>query len=303
MVVEIQGPYTQRMRSDPRLDLLIDPTWLAACLDDPRVRIFDCSVNRLPQPTGPSLWESRRNAWKARHIPGAGYIHMAEDLCDPAAPFPFTLPAPDAVAALLSSFGVPQEATIVLYGSGYVPAIHRVWWVLRASGTTDVRILDASLEQWIASGHPVRSGEEKFEPTSHVCMQSPIVVCRQEVVASLGDSTTCLINALSRELFEGSGNQMFGRRGRIPGSLNTPAELLLDSDTGQLRPSDELRRLMPVEVLERCRKIIPYCGGGLAASTVFFALAVLGYDNVALYDGSLFDWSSDPALPMATGPE
>jgi len=34
---------------------------------------------------------------------------------------------------------------------------------------------------------------------------------------------------------------------------------------------------------------------------VLFALALLGNENVALYDSSLFDWSCDPDLPLAIG--
>ena len=43
---------------------------------------------------------------------------------------------------------------------------------------------------------------------------------------------------------------------------------------------------------------ITYCGGGIAASVTFFALALLGHRNVALYDNSLLAWSADPARPM-----
>jgi 3-mercaptopyruvate sulfurtransferase SseA len=33
-----------------------------------------------------------------------------------------------------------------------------------------------------------------------------------------------------------------------------------------------------------------------------FALTLPGAKNVAVYDGSLVDWSSRPELPMETGP-
>jgi thiosulfate/3-mercaptopyruvate sulfurtransferase len=29
-------------------------------------------------------------------------------------------------------------------------------------------------------------------------------------------------------------------------------------------------------------------------------MALLGRDNVAVYDGSLFEWAADPNLPMET---
>ena len=44
--------------------------------------------------------------------------------------------------------------------------------------------------------------------------------------------------------------------------------------------------------------MITYCGGGIAATVDAFALALLGYENVSVYDASLFEWSNDPTLPM-----
>lgn len=34
-----------------------------------------------------------------------------------------------------------------------------------------------------------------------------------------------------------------------------------------------------------------------------FALALIGGDQVSVYDGSLNEWGGDPSLPMRTGPD
>jgi len=47
--------------------------------------------------------------------------------------------------------------------------------------------------------------------------------------------------------------------------------------------------------------VITYCGGGIAASSAAFVLALLGQERVALYDASLSEWAADPGLPMETG--
>jgi len=51
----------------------------------------------------------------------------------------------------------------------------------------------------------------------------------------------------------------------------------------------------------RKERVIAYCGGAIAASSAAFALALLGVENVALYDGSLTEWAADPSLPLVTG--
>jgi thiosulfate/3-mercaptopyruvate sulfurtransferase len=43
-----------------------------------------------------------------------------------------------------------------------------------------------------------------------------------------------------------------------------------------------------------------YCAGGIAATSDALALVLLGRDDVALYDGSLNEWSADADAPLVT---
>ena len=64
------------------------------------------------------------------------------------------------------------------------------------------------------------------------------------------------------------------------------------------RPVAEIADLFRAQGVLDQDRIITYCGGGIAAAGAAFALALIGHPNVALYDGSLLEWSADPALPM-----
>jgi thiosulfate/3-mercaptopyruvate sulfurtransferase len=57
------------------------------------------------------------------------------------------------------------------------------------------------------------------------------------------------------------------------------------------------KRPISTEVPLPARTII-YCGGGIAASSNALILAAPGVKNVAVYDGSLSEWTSDPQAPM-----
>jgi thiosulfate/3-mercaptopyruvate sulfurtransferase len=48
--------------------------------------------------------------------------------------------------------------------------------------------------------------------------------------------------------------------------------------------------------------LILYCGGGISASVDALVLTILGRRDVSIYDGSLQEWSADPALPLELGP-
>ena len=286
----------------PKPELLIDPDWLQTRLGDPKVRIFDCTMARIPQPSGASIWESGKEKWQESHIPGAGFLNMVEELSAPSESVPYGLPEPETVAALLALHGVASDATVVLYGNGGQSVVHRVWWVLTASGVVDVRVLNGGWQRWRDEDHPVESGEPNF-PTSDfkVSIARPeILIERQAVADAVGDPTKCLVHSLSVEQFCGTGGQVYGRAGRIPGSVSVPAACLIDPDTMRFYPLEKLAEIFTKAGIDKADTIIPYCGGGIAASTVFFALTLLGYDNVRLYDGSLIDWAADLSLPMVT---
>ncbi len=73
---------------------------------------------------------------------------------------------------------------------------------------------------------------------------------------------------------------------------------ILERETMRYRPVNELRELFS-PMLE-ARRIITYCGGGIAASSAF-VLNLLGHQNVAVYDAGLIEWCADRELPLELG--
>ena len=80
-----------------------------------------------------------------------------------------------------------------------------------------------------------------------------------------------------------------------------PARDLVDPETHAYLPADLLREKFAAAGALDAGRVITYCGGGIAASSDAFVLTILGRDDVAVYDASLSEWATDPALPMATG--
>jgi thiosulfate/3-mercaptopyruvate sulfurtransferase len=88
------------------------------------------------------------------------------------------------------------------------------------------------------------------------------------------------------------------RRGHIPGSVNVPYDELVRE--GRLDLEGLRARFEQVGAFSRAR-VITYCGGGIAATLDAFALELLGHPDVAVYDGSLSEWTRDASAPMETG--
>ena len=88
--------------------------------------------------------------------------------------------------------------------------------------------------------------------------------------------------------------------GRVPGSVNVPAGTLLDSKTKAFVPLEQARAEFAAMGIDKSKDVICYCGGGISATVDLFMLHQLGYDRIALYDGSMGEWAKDESLPIET---
>ena len=76
---------------------------------------------------------------------------------------------------------------------------------------------------------------------------------------------------------------------------------MIDPDAFTYRDNAEIEGAFAKAGVSSATPIIAYCGGGVAACSNALALTALGYDKVAVYDGSLAEWTADPDAPMETG--
>ena len=286
----------------PVRPLLVDPQWLHDRLDDPSVRILDCTTYMFPQPVGPSRIESGRPDFERGHVPGAQYVNMATDMSEPDGAFPYTLPSVARIESVLSALGIDNGHHVVLYGRGHPMPVTRVWYVLRAHGHEAVSVLDSGFERWAAEGRPQSQSPRIWPRTQYRSRPDPRRVADADAVqAALSDPQVRIVNALGREQHQGTGGAHYGRPGRIPGSVNVPARELIDPATGCFLPVATLRERCAAEGALDAPRTIVYCGGGIAATTTAFAMALAGHDGWCVYDNSLLEWSADPARPMESG--
>jgi len=121
-----------------------------------------------------------------------------------------------------------------------------------------------------------------------------MIADRDQVLAATVNNNISLIDTLPDAHFRG-GFSMYARPGHILGATNMPSSDLLDA-AGHYRPYDELEMVYDGD--DRNSRVITYCGGGVAASSVAFTMHRLGFTDVAVYMGSLQEWAADPANPM-----
>jgi thiosulfate/3-mercaptopyruvate sulfurtransferase len=103
-----------------------------------------------------------------------------------------------------------------------------------------------------------------------------------------------IVDARAKNFYEGqtTGNP---RDGHIAGAKNIPYQEMVDA-TNVFKTDDQLKTYFTA-VSEAKKPIVVYCFIGQTASVVYMAGRILGYP-MALYDGSMQEWSRIKDLPM-----
>ena len=138
-------------------DPLVTTDWLAARIDDPKVKIIDASYKMpgvLPLPSDDYL---------AAHIPGAVFFNV-NTIADPDDPRPHMYPSAEQFARDVSALGISSGDTVVAYDSGGWVAAPRAWWMFLSFGHRDVKVLDGGLKKWLREGRPTHSGKVTPKP-------------------------------------------------------------------------------------------------------------------------------------------
>ena len=290
----------------PERDGLITTAELAAILDQPELRLFDCTTYLEYQPEGsgvPYIAVPGRQTFEAAHIPGADFLDLQGEFSNQFTELRFMMPATAQLEAAFGRHGIGANSRIVLYSIGTAMWATRFWWMLKSLGCNNVSVLDGGLDKWKAEGRALETGAAKGYPpaTFTAKPQAGYFVDRHETLKASTDRDSVVVNALGPQLHKGLEPSRYGRPGRIPGSVNVSAATLLDPETRAFVSLADAEAKFKAQGIARDKRVVAYCGGGISATIDLFQLYRLGYDNLTLYDGSMGEWAKDPSLPIETG--
>jgi thiosulfate/3-mercaptopyruvate sulfurtransferase len=282
----------------PTDDPLVSTDWLAAHIDDPKVRIIDASFKLpgvLPLPVDDYL---------TGHIPGAVFFDV-DAISDHDDPRPHMYPDAGQFARDVAALGISNGDTVVAYDSGGWVAAPRAWWMFLSFGHPNVKVLDGGLKKWLREGRPTHAGKVTAKPGKFLAkFDSSYLRSQQQLVGNLTTHAEQLVDARPRPRFEGSVAEPRPglRGGHIPGSRNVPYAELFDASTGAMKPLEELRKAFTGAGVDMTKPIVTTCGSGVSALVLTLALYRLGVRGSALYDGSWSEWGLPDGPPVATGP-
>lgn len=274
-------------------DPMISTEELAARLGEAGVRLVDASWHLVER--------DARKDYLEGHLPGAVFFDI-DAIADTDTDLPHMLPTPAAFADAVGALGISDRDTIVVYDSVGMFSAARVWWTFRAMGATDVRVLDGGLPKWLAEGRPVERGETIPAPASFVPrFRRGLVRDLAALKHELDGREVQVVDARPADRFTGAAPELRPhlRSGHMPGARNVPLARIIDQ--GRLRPADELRAIFAAAGVDPATPVTATCGSGITAAGLVLALARLGNDDAAVYDGSWAEYGARKDTPVVTG--
>lgn len=247
--------------------------------------------------TGPQGVEEYRRG----HLPGACFVDLDRDLTGaPGSGGRHPLPDLASFQAAMRRCGVSAGRAVVVYDASTSMAAARAWWLLRYSGHQRVRVLDGGYAAWIAAGLPVSTDEPDPEPGDFIAEAGHLPLLDTNDAATLARHGS-LLDCRAAERYRGENEPVDPIAGHIPGARSLPTDGNVGSD-GRFLSRQALGARFAASGAVAGAEIGAYCGSGVTAAHTVLALELAGLRG-ALYAGSWSQWITDPARPVATGPD
>ena len=252
------------------------------------VKLIDCRF-RLSDP------EYGASAYAQGHLPDAVFGSIDETFANPPGnDGRHPLPDRDSLLRWFSSRGIGDGDQIICYddqGGGFAA---RVWWCARWLGHENIAVLDGGLDGW---PDPLVSGAGASVTASTFTLRHPISLT-VDAAFILNEVEKSVIDARSRERFDGVVEPIDAVAGHIPGAVCLPFQDNLD-DQGRFLKAAQLRKRFN-EVAGNDQLVVCYCGSGITAAHNVLAMNIAGLPEPRLYPGSWSEWIQDQSRPIAT---
>jgi thiosulfate/3-mercaptopyruvate sulfurtransferase len=270
-------------------DILVDTSWLADHLADPGLRVIEVDEDTA--------------AYAKGHIRGAIAWNWFEDL--------HAKPRRDYVDQagmnrLLQRAGVTPETTVVLYGGNNNWFAAYAYWLLHYLGLSQVKLLNGGRKRWELESRELVTDVPEITPTDFAipaAERPELRALREAVIANTGGAT--FVDVRSPEEFRGEmmapahlPQESAMVAGHIPGAKNVPWSRAANED-GTFKSAAELQELYGTAGVAKESPVIAYCRIGERSAHTWLVLhELLGFPNVANYDGSWTEYGSLVGVPV-----
>jgi thiosulfate/3-mercaptopyruvate sulfurtransferase len=271
--------------------VLVDADWVEAHLSDPNIVLVEVDEDV--------------SAYDKGHIRGAVKVDWKADLQDPVRR-DFIDKA--GFEKLLSSRGIGNDDTVILYGGNNNWFAAYAYWYFKLYGHENIKLLDGGRKKWELDSRELTDEAVSRPATSYKAkdVDTSIRAFRDDALAAIGKLN--LVDVRSPDEFSGKllapahlPQEQSQRGGHIPTAKNIPWSKAANDD-GTFRSDDELRTLYGDAGVDFGKDTIAYCRIGERSAHTWFVLhEILDQPNVKNYDGSWTEYGSLVGVPISLG--
>ena len=278
--------------------LTVSSKWLASNIGKPGIKVLDATSHL------PTLGRNAKEEHLACRIAGAGWFDI-DKIADKSSKLPHTLPSAEFFQSKMQALGIENDDYVIVYCDSVFLSAARAWWMLRLFGHNRVSVLDGGLRSWLAISGATESGLKTPTQTGGFTVRAsvgaqmiPIASLRQLVEQGVAGQ---IADARAPGRFAGIDPEPRAglRSGHMPGASNVPIASLINNEGG-LRSLDDIAAAFNAGGINPALPVITTCGSGVTACGLALGLALLGNENVLVYDGSWSEWGASDA-PIEAG--
>ena len=237
------------------------------------------------------------------HIENSIFIDVDTDLASEKRPGTGRHPLPDvsSFSEKLSHWGMSNNKQVVVYDDAGGAFAGRLWWMLKWLGHEAVAVLDGGLNSWVKDGNKLVTTPTIFEKSHFEAnVQENMIATVKDVEEAQFKMNSILLDARSKERYEGLNDPVDPIAGHVPGAISHPLGTNLDR-TAKFRTKEDLKHNFSKIANDiGDREIISMCGSGITACHNILALEICGIRNVKLYVGSWSEWITDSNRTIVT---
>jgi thiosulfate/3-mercaptopyruvate sulfurtransferase len=206
---------------------------------------------------------------------------------------------------LIGGLGIGNDDHVVVVSSGKnaadFGAATRIYWTFKVLGHDNVSVLNGGMAAYLKDkANPLVTGMATPQPKMFKARFNPAVLATTEDVKAALQKGTPLIDSRPEDQYLGINKSgAVQAYGTLPGAINVPAVLSTVNGGGSIRSTEGLGALYAMQKASSDGEVIAFCNTGHWASLGWFINSeMLGNKKTRMYDGSMTEWTSDPAAPM-----
>ena len=210
-------------------EFLVDAAWVDGHKGDANVVIVDCDVEA---------------GYNRGHIPGA--VMVPDNFEKNPDTGRVHIMSPEQFAAMCQGLGIGDDTLVVTYDNAQGLTAARLWWALNYYGHTNVKVLNGGWRRWVSEGlkvdftRPSANTRVKFTPKANEA-----IMCRlDELKDGYNKPDVVVWDVRSDGEWDGSASRGNKRVGHVPGAVHLEWFNMIDRETHQFKPAEEIRRIL-----------------------------------------------------------